>query len=137
VDGRQVPADKVDDTLGPMDLIVESTGVASLEFNLLDALAPNGVYVLTGIPGGDRPLEIPGAELIRQLVLDNQVMIGSVNAARDHFQFAVNDLAEAHLKWAEHVSKLITHRYPYTQFETALHQHPTNEIKAVIEWAKT
>jgi threonine dehydrogenase-like Zn-dependent dehydrogenase len=136
VDGRQVPADKVDDALGPMDMIVESTGVASLEFNLLDALAPNGVYMLTGIPGGDRPLEIPGAELIRQLVLDNQVMIGSVNAARDHFQFAVNDLAEAQLKWPEHISKLITQRYPYTQFETALHQHPPAEIKAVLEWAK-
>lgn len=37
------------------------------------SLAPNGVYVLTGIPGGNRPLEIPGAELMRQLVLDKQM----------------------------------------------------------------
>lgn len=71
VDGRQVPADQVVAKLGPMELILEATGVASLEFNLLDALAPDGVYVLTGIPGGDRPLEIPGADLIRQLVLGN------------------------------------------------------------------
>jgi threonine dehydrogenase-like Zn-dependent dehydrogenase len=70
IDGRQVPADQVDDKLGPMELIFEATGVASLEFNLLDALASDGIYVLTGIPGGDRPLEIPGANLIRQLVLD-------------------------------------------------------------------
>ncbi len=134
VDGRQIPADKVDDILGPMDLIFESTGVASLEFNLLDALAPNGVYVLTGIPGGERPLEIPGAELIRQLVLDNQVMVGSVNAARDHFQMAIDDLTYAHLLWGDHVAQLITHRYPYTDFESALHQHTPDEIKAVIEW---
>jgi threonine dehydrogenase-like Zn-dependent dehydrogenase len=134
VDGRQVPADKVDDSLGPMELIFESTGVASLEFNLLDALAANGVYVLTGIPGGDRPLEIPGAELIRQLVLDNQVMVGSVNAARGHFQMAVDDLAHGRLLWGDHVARLITGRHPYTDFGTALGKHPADEIKTVIEW---
>jgi threonine dehydrogenase-like Zn-dependent dehydrogenase len=136
VDGRQVPADRVDDALGPMELIFESAGVASLEFNLLDALAANGVYVLTGIPGGDRPLEIPGAELIRQLVLDNQVMVGSVNAARGHFQMAVDDLAHGKQLWGDHVAKLITHRTPYSDFGKTLSQHPADEIKAVIEWTE-
>jgi len=42
IDGRLVPADQVDDHFGRIDLIFESTGVAALEFNLLDALAPNG-----------------------------------------------------------------------------------------------
>jgi len=134
VDGRQVAADQVDDRLGRLDLIFESTGVASLEFNLLDALAPNGVYVLTGIPGGDRPLEVQGAELIRRLVLENQAMLGSVNAARDHYQMAVDDLAHAHLLWGDHLEKLITHHHPYAEFESALHQHTSDEIKAVIEW---
>ena len=134
VDGRQISADKVDDQIGPMELLFDSTGVASLEFNLLDALGPNGVYVLTGIPGGERPLQIPGAELIRQLVLDNQVMVGSVNAARDHFQMAVDDLTQAHYRWSDHVQKLITHRYPYTEYKTAFSEHPAQEIKAIVEW---
>ena len=136
VDGRQVPADKVDDVLGPMELIFESTGVASLEFNLLDALAANGVYVLTGIPGGQRPLQIPGSELIRQMVLNNQVMLGSVNASRDHYQMAISDLFRAHLEWGELISQLITHHYPYKNYETALHQHKPDEIKAVVEWSQ-
>ena len=102
---------------------------------MLDALAPNGVYVLTGIPAGNRPLEIPGAELMRQLVLDNQVMVGSVNAARGHYQMAVDDLGLARLKWGKHVAKLITHRHAYTDFASALNQHPADEIKSVIEWA--
>jgi len=134
VDARKIPSDQVDNQLGPMELIFESTGVAALEFNLLDALALNGVYVLTGIPGGNRPLEIPGAELIRQLVLDNQAMVGSVNAARDHYQMAVDDLLQAHLRWGEAVAQLITHRHPYIEFEAALSQHPADEIKAVVEW---
>jgi threonine dehydrogenase-like Zn-dependent dehydrogenase len=134
IDGRQVPADQVDDHFGRIDLIFESTGVASLEFNLLDALAPNGVYVLTGIPSGDRPVDIQGAELIRGLVLKNQMMVGSVNAARDHYQMAVDDLAHARLLWGDHVAKLITHHHAYVDFDSALHQHTDDEIKAVIEW---
>ncbi len=59
VDGRKVPADKVSQTLGPMEFIFEATGIPKLEFNLLEALSLNGAYVLTGVPGGTRPLEIP------------------------------------------------------------------------------
>jgi len=135
IDGRQVPADKLDDRFGRIDLIFESSGVAALEFNLLDALSPNGVYVLTGIPAGDRPLDIQGAELIRGLVLKNQVMLGSVNAARDHYQMAVDDLAHARLLWGDLMTQLITHHHPYQEYEAALHQHSADEIKAVIEWA--
>ncbi len=134
VDARKVPANQVDDKLGAMDLIFEATGVAALEFNLLDALNTNGVYVLTGIPGGDRPLEIPGAELIRQLVLRNQVLVGSVNASRNHFQMAVNDLMQARFRWGDHVTRLITDRHAHTDFDKVLHQHTPDEIKTVIEW---
>lgn len=134
VDGRQVPADQVDDRLGAMDLIFESTGVPSLEFNLLDALAINGVYVLTGIPGGDRPLNIHGAELIRRLVLRNQAMLGSVNAARDHFQMAVDDLLRAKALWGKHVDELITENVPYLHFSEAFERHGSDQIKATITW---
>ena len=134
LDGRQVKADQVDDQVGAMDLIFESTGVAALEFNLLDALAPNGLYVLTGIPGGDRPLEVSGAHLIRQLVLDNQLMVGSVNAARDHYQMAVDDLGAASRLWSGHVEKLITHHFAYTDFQAAFEQDLREAIKVVIDW---
>ncbi len=136
VDGRQVPPDRVDAVIGAVDLILEATGVPTLAFNLLDCLAPSGVYVLTGIPGGDRPLQLHGAEVIRQLVLDDQVMVGSVNAARDHFQMGVDDLLHAYLRWGDLIARLITHRHPYTDFEAVLSQHPPDEIKAAIEWAK-
>jgi glucose 1-dehydrogenase len=78
IDGRQVPADQVAKKIGFMDFILDASGIASLEFNLLDALALNGIYALTGIPGGDRPLKISGAQLIRQLVLGNQISMGSI-----------------------------------------------------------
>jgi glucose 1-dehydrogenase len=137
MDGREVKTDQVDDRLGVMDLIIESTGVASLEFNLLDVLAPNGLYVLTGIPGGDRPIEVQGSHLIRQLVLENQIMVGSVNAARDHFQMAVDDLQMARLKWGDHVEKLITHHFACVDYQAAFNQPLQDAIKVVIDWQAT
>jgi glucose 1-dehydrogenase len=134
VDGRKIPPDKVERELGRMDLILEATGVAALEFNLLDALGKNGVYVLTGIPGGDRPLQLDGADLIRRLVLGNQIMVGSVNASRDHFQMAVDDLLRARLAWGDHVTRLISHQRSYIDFQDALTRHEEDEIKVVLEW---
>jgi len=118
-----------------MDLILDASGIPSLEFNLLDALARNGTYVITGIPSGDHPLQIAGAELVRQLVLDNQVMLGSVNAARGHFQMAVDDLSQAQLRWGTHIAALITNRYSYGQFAESVRRHSPEAIKEVVEWA--
>ena len=136
VDGRQTKPSAMDDHYGQIDLILEATGVAKVEFDLLEALGTNGVYVLTGIPGGDRPLNIDGAALMRKLVLRNQVMIGSVNESVSHFQTGIQDLTQAVKLWSDVVARLITHVVPYKDFADVLLKHPENEIKAVVEWAK-
>ena len=103
VDGRQVKPDALDDHFGEIDVIFEATGVARLEFDLLSTLGDNGVYVLTDIPGGDRPISVDGSALMRQLVLRNQVMVGSVNANRTHFQRVVDDLVKSRTTWGDTV----------------------------------
>jgi threonine dehydrogenase-like Zn-dependent dehydrogenase len=134
VDGRQVPVEQVQQKIGAMDLVLDASGIPALEFNLLDVLAPNGAYVVTGIPGGDRPVQIAGAELIRQLVLDNQVMVGSVNAARGHFQTGADDLEQARSRWGTHLDGLITQRYAPAEFTSSPEPHTPDAIKQVVEW---
>ncbi len=137
LDARRIPPNAVETSMGGMELIFEATGVASLELNLLDALGWNGIYMLTGIPGGDRPLQLQGAELIRRLVLQNQAMVGSVNASRDHFQMAVDDLEHAEARWPGHVQRLLTASPPYTEFAAALTSHEPDEIKVTLEWGES
>jgi threonine dehydrogenase-like Zn-dependent dehydrogenase len=136
VDGRSSAPDTLDDRFGDIDLILEATGVANLEFDLLAALGINGIYVLTGIPGGDRPLKVDGPALMRRLVLRNQVMVGSVNASRKHFEMAVHDLNRARRTWGSAIERVITDRYPYTDYSKALSHHSTDEIKTILEWSK-
>jgi threonine dehydrogenase-like Zn-dependent dehydrogenase len=134
VDGRSIGPRSVGDAIGAMDVIVEATGVPRLAFNLLEALAPDGVIALTGIPGGVRPVQMPGGELVRAVVLGNTLLFGSVNAARDHFQMGVNDLGRGVEVWGEHVEELITQRAKVEEAEGVLSTHPAEEIKAVVEW---
>lgn len=135
LDGRKLPPDRIRREAGPMNLLFEAAGAPRLAFNLLDALDKNGIYILTGIPGGDQSYPVPAADLVRAMVLANQVMMGSVNASRGHFQLAVDDLAFAHSRWPAHIESLITHRFAPDHAGKALREHPADEIKTIIEWA--
>lgn len=80
----------------------------------LRGIGVNGIYVMTGIPHGDRPVCITGAEMMKQIVLMNQIILGSVNASTTHFAQAIDDLQKAKAKWGNLVDYIITARLGYT-----------------------
>jgi len=134
IDSRTVSADTIDERIGEMDLILEATGVADLGFNLIDALGVNGVYVMTGIPGEQRPVCFNGASVMAQMVLKNQVILGSVNASPKHFSMAIRDLAAIQNKWPSLPAALITRRIDHGNFIQALDFRSQDDIKTVVEW---
>lgn len=136
INGKKTKTDKIDDNYGNMDFIFEATGIAELEFQLMDALGINGIYVLTGIPAGDRPVCILGADLMQKMVLNNQIMLGSVNAGRNHYLQAVEELVKIKKQFGSLINSLITERAGYREFMTVLDLHSPDEIKAVVEWSK-
>jgi threonine dehydrogenase-like Zn-dependent dehydrogenase len=136
VDGRSVPVTSLDDVCGEVDFIFEATGVAEIEFQLIDVLGTNGIYVATGIPGGNRPITLEDASLMKQLVLKNGVMLGSVNASLHHYQVAVDDLAACLKRWPDQIRAVITERIPYEDFDAALHNHSADEIKVTVQWSE-
>jgi glucose 1-dehydrogenase len=134
LDGRKVDIERMPFDIGRMDVVVDATGIAKLQFDLLRTLAVNGIYAVTGIPSGKHPIEIAGPELMSSLVANNQVMFGSVNAARCHFQTAVEDLRNALNRWGSAMTELITHRRPYSEFDGVFEEQKPDEIKVVMEW---
>lgn len=117
------------------DLILEAAGIPKLDFQLPQFLTTNGVYVLTGVAADGPPLSVDAGKMMRDLVLKNQIVFGSVNAGVAHFKQAVVDLEEAEKKWPGVVQQLITSKTPFTRFEDVLEKRKADEIKAVIEWA--
>lgn len=134
IDGRKTDTLSIDEQYGEMHLIFEATGIAELEFQLIDALGINGIYILTGIPQGKRPICILGAALTQQIVLKNQLLLGSVNASVEHYALAIEDLEKAQEKWKGAIEKVITTIYPFQEFKEALSHHKASDIKTVLSW---
>jgi threonine dehydrogenase-like Zn-dependent dehydrogenase len=75
------------------DIVVECTGVGRLVLEVMGCTGPAGIVCLTGISSGGRDLRIDAESLNRELVLENDVVFGSVNANAGHYRSAVDALA--------------------------------------------
>lgn len=94
---------------GGFDLIFEATGFSPIVFDAIQALAKNGVLVLSSVTGGERKIEVPSDKINLEFVLGNKVMVGTVNANRSYFESGVQDMATALLEYGGWMSKLLTH----------------------------
>jgi glucose 1-dehydrogenase len=69
------------------------------------------VFIFTGVPGKHGPIEVDTDRIMRDMVLKNQVIVGSVNAAPASFEAAIRDLSTFVERWPGAVKSLITARY--------------------------
>lgn len=134
LNGKGVTMKEIFNHCDRVDLILEAAGIPKLDFDLINALATNGIYVLTGVPADGPPLNFDGATIMRQLVLKNQVIFGSVNAGKEHFTRGVQDLGDAVKKWGDIIPRLITKKVHYTNYHEAFFKHEADEIKVVVNW---
>lgn len=111
------------------DVVIECTGVAEVVFSVLRKTARNSVTVLTGISGGQHSLQIPGGNINDDLVLENDALVGSVNAALHNYQQAAAALARADRDW---LAGLITRRVPLSRWTEALEKN-ADDIKVVVD----
>ncbi|MDQ2049639.1 glucose 1-dehydrogenase [Natronolimnohabitans sp. A-GB9] len=115
VDSRETPVSEIPETYEPMDVVYEATGYAKHAFESIDALAPNGVAALLGVPG-DWSFEVDGGRLHRELVLHNKALVGSVNSNREHFAAATDTLSQLP-SWL--FEEVVTGIYGLEEFERA------------------
>jgi len=94
---------------GPFDVIFEATGASAVVFESMQALAKNGVLVLSSVTGGDRMIQVPADRINLEFVLGNKVMVGTVNANREYFESGVRDMALAESEYPGWMSRLLTH----------------------------
>jgi glucose 1-dehydrogenase len=110
VSTRQKSIQDIGSEFGHMDLIVEATGFSPLVFEAMRLLlGKNGVMVLSSVTGGSRRVEIPSDAINLDFVLGNKVMVGTVNANREHFEAGVRDLAVAEAQYPGWLERLLTH----------------------------
>lgn len=111
------------------DVVMECTGIGQLVFELAGKLAQAGVICLAGLSSGAHSVPIDLNEVNSELVLENAVVFGTVNATRRNYTQAVDALAKADPGW---LSGLITRRVPLASWPDALARQP-DDVKVTVD----
>ena len=114
------------------DVIVECTGVGQVIADAIRKVVSGGIVCLTGVGSGGRTIGDSTADAAARVVLQNNVILGSVNANKRHWYQAGQDLPRADPKW---LGRLITRREPPESFARALERRP-DDIKVILQFAE-
>ncbi len=120
--------------VGGFDLVIEATGAPSVTFDAVRALAGNGVMCMLGVPAGSEEVRMPAGEIMKLMVLRNQVLFGSVNSNRRHFDRALTALAGFRERWNGALGDVITHSFRPGDSHAAFAGDGTDQVKKVIDW---
>jgi len=112
-----------------VDVVIECTGLGSVGRSAALRLVSGGIMCLTGIMNLPPNLDTDATALNRHMVLNNQVLFGTVNAGRRHWEQAATALAAADPRW---LGRLITRRVPLTSWTEVLERHP-DDIKVAVD----
>jgi threonine dehydrogenase-like Zn-dependent dehydrogenase len=110
------------------DVSLECTGVPEVILNLFQHIKSDGVLCLAGISSGGRNFPLDLGALNLKMVLQNELIFGSVNANRLHYELAQKYLLGAQPSW---LKKLITRKIPLSEWESGIKKQKT-DIKVVL-----
>jgi L-iditol 2-dehydrogenase len=111
------------------DVVLEATGVPQLVLGAMSGTAAYGITVLTGVSSGGRTLPVDPGGLNRRIVLENDAVVGSVNANLRHYGLAADALAAADLGW---LGRLVSRRVPLARYAEAF-EPQDDDVKVVLD----
>jgi threonine dehydrogenase-like Zn-dependent dehydrogenase len=135
VSSADVPPSKLEETFGTIDVVYEAAGASGLAFEVMAEMGANSVFIFTGVPGRKAPVAVDTDLLMRNLVLKNQIVFGTVNAGRDAFEAAVADVGEFLKRWPDATRGLISGRHPVAKAHDLLVGRPDG-IKHVLAFSR-
>jgi threonine dehydrogenase-like Zn-dependent dehydrogenase len=110
------------------DVVLECTGSAGVVLDVLQGNARGAVTCLVGVSSSGRTIPVNVGALNRSIVLENDVVFGSVNANRRHYEHASRALARADPRW---LAGIITREVPLERWTEALEKE-RDDVKVVI-----
>jgi threonine dehydrogenase-like Zn-dependent dehydrogenase len=111
------------------DVLIECTGVPEVVIQVARNHASDAIVCLTGVSGIGQSQPVDVGALNRDAVLGNEVIFGSVNANRRHYEQGVQALAAADGEW---LSRLITRSVPLDQYREAFTRQP-GDVKVTLD----
>jgi len=113
------------------DVIIECTGFVQALLEAGPRHVRQRIMCLTGVSSAGAESTVDPGLLNRNMVLQNSVLFGSVNANRHHYELAAKALAQADPRW---LADLLTRRVPVGQWADAYARRP-DDIKTVLDFS--
>jgi threonine dehydrogenase-like Zn-dependent dehydrogenase len=126
--GASYHAEPVEELALEANVVIECTGAPSVVAAVVGGTTRNGVVCLAGVSSPGRRIAVDLGGLNREWVLENDVVFGSVNANRRHYEAGAHALADADGDW---LAKLVTRTVPVEAYAEALEARE-DDIKAVV-----
>ncbi len=114
------------------DIVIECTGASAVVLDAIGRNAPDGVVCLAGVSSGGHKIDFDVGGFNRAMVLENDVVFGSVNANRRHYRDAADALAKADKAW---LGRLITRRVPLARWQEAFETRD-GDVKTVLDFTQ-
>jgi glucose 1-dehydrogenase len=111
------------------DIVVEATGAGAVVLDAMAGTEHYGITCLTGVSTAGRAISTDAGSLNRSIVLENDVVVGSVNANHRHYAAAADALRDTDRSW---LADLITRRVPLDRWQDAFVPAP-HDVKVVVE----
>ncbi|MCA9268448.1 MAG: glucose dehydrogenase, partial [Planctomycetales bacterium] len=108
VSTEDTPMDELLRRTGKPDIIMEATGSSNVVFESMQILNHNGVLILHSVTGGEAHVKVPADKINLEWVLGNKLLVGSVNANREHFESGIRDLALGEVMYPGVVERILT-----------------------------
>jgi threonine dehydrogenase-like Zn-dependent dehydrogenase len=110
-------------------VVIEATGAGPLVFGAMANTGTYGIVCLTGVSPAGRTMKVDAGSVNRDIVLQNDAVVGSVNANLRHYRQAADALAKADPAW---LAGLITRRVPLERAAEAF-EPQDGDVKVVID----
>lgn len=113
------------------DVVIECTGADPVVMDVIQHRGTDGIVCLAGVSSGGRRVAFDVGGFNRATVLSNDVVFGTVNANRSHYDAAAKALAAADPAWLDAV---INRRVPLSRWAEAF-QRRDDDVKVVLDFA--
>jgi glucose 1-dehydrogenase len=119
------------DEVGGFDLVIEATGNADIMLAAVGLLRRNGVACLLGLDAHRRTIAVDSGLFGVDMVIENRVVFGSVNAHHEDWRAGVAGLEEMHTRWPDALERMVGLRVAPDRFSDAFAH---SGVKATLQF---
>jgi threonine dehydrogenase-like Zn-dependent dehydrogenase len=99
-----------------LDIVMKYAGAPAVVIDVIRRNASDGIVCLAGLSSGSHKMNFDFGDLNRTMAMKNDVVFGTVNTNRSHYEMGADSLTKSHKGW---LRRMITRRVALHRWKEA------------------